>query len=83
MTEDITREEYKGFELFISPQYNYMTCIRKKHCDDIYVATFAEAKQVVDEMIILTDYEEWYKTKYNATFAVVSKKYIKEFVTGD
>lgn len=78
-------ENYKGYELFNDASYYDMVCIRKSGSrdfnDTIHVSTMQEAKQTVDEIIVLSDYMDWYTNKYGGVI-MVSDYWIKEFVSG-
>ena len=78
-------ENYKGYELFNDATYYDMVCIRKSGSrdfnDTIHVSTMQEAKQTVDEIIVLSDYMDWYTNKYGGVI-MVSDYWIKEFVSG-
>lgn len=78
-------EIHKGFEIFIDSSYYDMIAFRKCGCKDFeetkHVDTFEEAKQCIDEHIILNDYMDWYKNKYGGV-VMISEYWINEFVNG-
>lgn len=53
----------------------------KEFYETKHVSTMEEAKQSVDELIVLTDYMDWYKNKYGGVI-MVSEYWINEFVSG-
>ena len=83
MTQSV--ENYKGYEIFSDESYFDMICLRKQGDNDfneaIHVSTIEEAKKAIDEIIILTDYMDWYKNKFGGVI-MLSDYWINSFVSG-
>jgi hypothetical protein len=72
---------YRGYSL--SPDNNRIT-ISKEYSDNNIehsVTNVKEAKDVIDEIIVLEDYMDWHNNKYGGEVGITSEK-IAEFVGG-